>query len=333
VVLDCDTEDRFGDLAFIIEEKLNIDSILNWTLLSGTGKGIHIWLIDDLPPTTKFLKLDIKSEGGYIVAPPSLHPSGKLYKFINPGTPIRRIKNLIDIGIDVNQKKQEPERSGGYDNWITKALQGVGEGDRNDICDRLACHFKNSQPIDITESLLIDWNKLTKPPLPESEVLTTIKSAYGRQVTNADNKDNIRIYPLESDLESERIKSASKSVSDEGENVTSVSKEIIEERIKDTSGWFSYDEVDRELGIKSSDDKTRRRIIFKRLRDDGIIKAHQTNNKLFRYVQDNFSIYYQTSEMGDSELASRLEKFENIELDEWNFTAEERSRDFADVRW
>jgi hypothetical protein len=44
-----------------------------------------------------------------------------------------------------------------------------------------------------------------------------------------------------------------------------------------------------------------------------------------------FAIYYQTSEMGAEELASRLQKFEGITLDEWNFTAEERSRDFADV--
>jgi hypothetical protein len=47
--------------------------------------------------------------------------------------------------------------------------------------------------------------------------------------------------------------------------------------------------------------------------------------------QYGHSIFYQTSEMGREELASRLEKFDGINLDEWNFTAEERSRDFADV--
>jgi len=45
----------------------------------------------------------------------------------------------------------------------------------------------------------------------------------------------------------------------------------------------------------------------------------------------DFSIYYQTSEMGAEELASRLSKFEGIGLQDWNFIAEERSRDFADV--
>jgi hypothetical protein len=45
----------------------------------------------------------------------------------------------------------------------------------------------------------------------------------------------------------------------------------------------------------------------------------------------DFSIYYQSSEMGEDELASRLQNFEGIALKDWRFTAEERSRNFADV--
>lgn len=45
----------------------------------------------------------------------------------------------------------------------------------------------------------------------------------------------------------------------------------------------------------------------------------------------DFSIYYQSSEMGEEELASRLENFEGIDLEDWKFTAEERSSNFADV--
>jgi len=52
---------------------------------------------------------------------------------------------------------------------------------------------------------------------------------------------------------------------------------------------------------------------------------------LIRLNQYDFSIYYQSSEMGKDELQNRLLNFEGIELDDWNFTAEERSSDFADV--
>ncbi len=47
--------------------------------------------------------------------------------------------------------------------------------------------------------------------------------------------------------------------------------------------------------------------------------------------QYDFSIYYQSSEMGRDELQNRLLNFDGIGLDDWNFTAEERSSNFADV--
>jgi hypothetical protein len=54
---------------------------------------------------------------------------------------------------------------------------------------------------------------------------------------------------------------------------------------------------------------------------------------LLNFIRVNmadFSIYYQSSEMGAEELANRLSKFGGIALQDWNFVAEERSRDFAD---
>ena len=190
-------------------------------------------------------------------------------------------------------------------------------------------------------------------------------------------------YPASADLATERDKTVTKSV-------TKSLAERIEAWISETSGWFSYEDCDKELEIRDSKDKDNRRQVIKRLKDAGIIESHPSHNKLLRFVKvavrivdfkaagsktplaikypfgiesyfrtypgniialagaadagktafllnliqrnmADFSIYYQTSEMGDAELASRLEKFEGITLDEWNFTAEERSRDFADV--
>lgn len=392
VVLDCDTEKRFGELSFTMSEH-GIEAYD--TLVAETGKGYHIFLfVDDLPPSAKFPKLDIKSEGGYVVAPPSKHPSGKLYRFINLGTPIKRINSLLDIGIDLNQKKNSPETQSDPDNWVSRAMLGVNEGERDDTCARLAGFYLNRLPPDIVKTVLYTFADKCQPPFSHHEVDKVVNSLARRHPLEPPNGEriyrDISIYPSDADLDSERIKSVSKSVSQGVENVTSVSRELVEEWIKDTNGWFSYEEIDRELRINSAEDKTRRRIIFKRLKDEGLIEPHRTNNKLFRHVQvavrlvdfkaagsrtpldinypfeiekyfntypgniivvagaadagktafllnvarlnqDNFSVYYQTSEMGDAELASRLEKFEDIKLEDWNFTAEERSRDFADV--
>ena len=49
-----------------------------------------------------------------------------------------------------------------------------------------------------------------------------------------------------------------------------------------------------------------------------------------RLNMESFPIFYQTSEMGDAELASRLENFEDIALQDWKLVAEERSMNFAD---
>ncbi|HIE54166.1 MAG TPA: bifunctional DNA primase/polymerase [Chromatiaceae bacterium] len=66
-----------------------------------TGKGIHIYLrincereeFKELFRTKPKLVegVDIKAEGGYVVAPPSIHPSGKQYRFIQ-GSPEEEIQ-------------------------------------------------------------------------------------------------------------------------------------------------------------------------------------------------------------------------------------------------
>jgi hypothetical protein len=49
-----------------------------------TGRGLHIWYADYRAwPTAKLAsKLDFKGVGGYVAAPPSLHPSGVRYEWL-----------------------------------------------------------------------------------------------------------------------------------------------------------------------------------------------------------------------------------------------------------
>jgi hypothetical protein len=54
------------------------------TLTARTGGGgLHLYLVGELPGRGGFLPgLDLKSTGGYVVAPPSLHASGNRYEWI-----------------------------------------------------------------------------------------------------------------------------------------------------------------------------------------------------------------------------------------------------------
>lgn len=92
-VLDFDTTDAY-DLWTAWAE-------MNWDLWADTytvetARGIHVYAFLDEPTHNRPLGfMDIKSQGGYVLAPPSLHPSGWYYT--DNGMPILRAKNIAEI--------------------------------------------------------------------------------------------------------------------------------------------------------------------------------------------------------------------------------------------
>ena len=131
---------------------------------------------------------DLRADGGFLVLPPTLHPSGNRYEWIKRGIPGAFPMAFLDL------ESRSPTSNEG---WITEALRGVSEGGRNDTCARLAGYFfKKGLNSDIVEALLMEWNEKNDPPLPVSEVRTTIKSiershaGAERQFTSVDFKDD-----------------------------------------------------------------------------------------------------------------------------------------------
>lgn len=111
---------------------------------------------------------DLRADGGFIVLPPTIHPSGGRYEWIKRGIPGTFPKALLEL-------ESQPKVQS--DGWITEALRGTSEGGRNDTCARLAGYFfKKGLNSDIVEALLMEWNERNDPPLPIREVRTTIKS-------------------------------------------------------------------------------------------------------------------------------------------------------------
>lgn len=53
-----------------------------------TGKGWHLYMRGGRLPTRVGVRagVDVRGRGGYVVAPPSLHPSGRRYRFVDPAT-------------------------------------------------------------------------------------------------------------------------------------------------------------------------------------------------------------------------------------------------------
>jgi len=123
LVLDFDSEDlykQFMEQAFAFT---NLYNKLKETWIVRTGKGVHIYFrVKDVTPPTKLrLKggIDLKGEGGYVVAPPSIHPSGKRYEFVNggPGTGVDIAtldKEEFNLLLSLIEEKEE-EKEGGKD--------------------------------------------------------------------------------------------------------------------------------------------------------------------------------------------------------------------------
>jgi hypothetical protein len=401
VVLDFDSKEGFDKFYLTFIEKTGLE-LFDFTRISKTARGYYVWVkVADPVRNQKYPALDIKSDGGYIIAPPSVHPDGTTYELMNPDVPIRNIQSLSDIGIDTTAKPTANlYPSNNEPNWVTHALAGVMSGSRGDTAIKLAGYFRNIMPIDVTTTLLLDWNRKNQPPMAENQIYQTVKSAYKYpehpiMANKESNKESILLYNcLDSqlaDMECDKI--VTENVTCNGENQDIVIPPLakrIEDWIKDSTGWFSYEDIDREFCIKTEAEKTNRRKIIQRLKDSVTIECHQRDNKLFRFIntkvrlidfksaanreplgvkfpfgieryfntypgniialagaadsgktgfllnfirlnQFNFPIYYQSSEMGKEELAGRLKKFEGIDLEEWNFTPEERSSNFADV--
>lgn len=63
-----------------------------------TGRGVHLYVSVDQPVRTAHIGLiDIKAAGGYVLAPPSVHPSGRVYREVDPGASIMHVRDLSEI--------------------------------------------------------------------------------------------------------------------------------------------------------------------------------------------------------------------------------------------
>lgn len=121
--------------------------------------------------------VDLRGDGGYVVAPPSIHPSGAQYLWVAGRTPTRGM--LAPMPHWLVESPGIGERGGhplAY--WRSLIREGVSEGARNNtiasLVGRLLWH--DLDPEMITE-LMLCWNSVRcRPPLPDSEVVATVES-------------------------------------------------------------------------------------------------------------------------------------------------------------
>ena len=122
--------------------------------------------------------VDFRGDGGCIVVPPSIHPSGNVYRWLKghgpDDLPVADLpKWLLKIIAGKN-----PTSSHTIQYWQQLIREGVPKGERNNTIASLAGHLLwHGVDADVVQELLLCWNQLRcQPPLNETEVIRTVQS-------------------------------------------------------------------------------------------------------------------------------------------------------------
>lgn len=158
-------------------------------LISQTGKGKH--LIYRHPGvkvcgTTKFngiRGLDIRGDGNYIILPPSLHASGRKYRWLTPVFGAGAFSTYPEKIFATSAKSDSTTAvSTKPKDWIAEALGGLGNGNRNNVFAQVVgkLHGQRWSSGDIRALLL---PHAVRVEFPEAELETVIKSVTRYPVT------------------------------------------------------------------------------------------------------------------------------------------------------
>lgn len=139
----------------------------------------------------KLLDLDVRADGGYVVAPYSIHPSEVLYKEKQPWASIQ-ISDLPVFNTQwfPNHKtiiSSEPQKNISFDQNILRSLERFGPAVQGQGGDKhtftIACFLIRNCGLSFDEALMYlqEWNLHNLPPWPDIELKRKLASAlkYG----------------------------------------------------------------------------------------------------------------------------------------------------------
>lgn len=180
IVVDLDMDEQKGlDGYHALQEWERVNGTLpdSWRSITGRG-GYHIFYKSKEVfgnRTSVIEGVDVRGEGGYIIAPPSLHPNGNRYEWETApeDVPLAEVDETVRKLITLGLKEKESHKF--------ELPATIANGTRNDILFKYACSLQSKA---IPNDAILDYVMLANTtrcadPLPDDEVQTLVESALG----------------------------------------------------------------------------------------------------------------------------------------------------------
>ena len=171
VVIDCDSTEACKRF---IRDYPEAES----TRQARTGKGKHFYfewargIRNKAGSTALGQGIDVRSDGGYVVAAPSIHPNGRAYEWVNKKS-IQPLPKRLKEALTISTKKPKSQKSG-----LSTQRDVIREGERNSGLTSIAGAMQRHGIAEATmlATLLSENAARCVPPLSDTEVEGIVKS-------------------------------------------------------------------------------------------------------------------------------------------------------------
>jgi hypothetical protein len=176
IVIDVDPE-HGGDDSIAMLERRHGPLPVTVEAISGGG-GRHLYFAHPVTPLRNRAGLaqgvDLRGDGGYIVAPPSIHPSGNPYVWRKGHSPEEM--DLAPLPRWLYASLGGPRSGRSLSDWRHLVKEGVPEGERNSTIASLTGHLLwHGVDPEVTLELMLAWNRMRcRPPLDDAEVAQVV---------------------------------------------------------------------------------------------------------------------------------------------------------------
>ena len=197
-VIDVDGEKGTAAIEELI--RLHGDGWTN-TLTVRTARGKHLYSLWPAgtpirnSASTLAQGLDVRGEGGYVVVPPSVHPSGAIYQWAGTGEDAQILPAPAWLLEMLTSPVQPMSRT-------SKVDDDIPEGQRNATLAKLAGTMRRPgmTPQAIEAALLAENEARCRPPLPEAEVRKIARSVCRYVPTPEPQSDELETANLLEDI-------------------------------------------------------------------------------------------------------------------------------------